>query len=266
MPRVELSDGSISYVDIGQGAPLLFIHGFPLDHTMWRHQIDDLQADYRVLAVDLPGFGQSQAPRSDMSIAGFADCIAEFLDRIGMTKPITLCGLSMGGSIALQFALRHPQRLARLILCDCRAMVDAPEAQKMRLDLAERVLTEGPEFVAAAMPARLFAAKTIEQHPDIVQSIQAVIRSTASTSVAGGSRALAHREDVVSRLGEIRVPTLIIVGSEDVISTSGEMKAMAERIPLSRHVEIPGAGHMAPLEAPAQVNTEIRSWLASHST
>ena len=265
MPRIELSDGSISYLDLGHGDPVLLVHGFPLDHTMWRHQIDDLQADYRVLALDLPGFGQSQAPRSDMSITGFADAIAEFLDRVGVQGKITLCGLSMGGSIALQFALRHSHRLARLILCDCRAMVDTPEAQKMRLDLAERVLQEGPEFVADAMPARLFAAQTIEEQPDIVQSIQAVIRSTAPTSVAGGSRALAHREDVVSRLGEIQVPTLIIVGSEDVISTSGEMKTMAERIPQGHHVEIAGAGHMAPLEAPALVNAEIRSWLAAHT-
>ena len=264
MLRVELSDGSVSYLDVGHGPPLIFIHGFPLDHTMWRHQIDDLQTDYRVLALDLPGFGQSQASRSEMSITGFADGIAEFLDRIGVQGKITLCGLSMGGSIGLQFALRHPHRLARLILCDCRAMADTAEGRKTRLDLAERVLKEGPEFVAAAMPARLFAAKTIEQNPDIVQSIQAVIRSTASKSVAGGSLALANREDVVPRLGEIAVPTLTIVGSEDVISTSGEMAAMARMLPRCRHIEITGVGHMAPLEAPAQVNAEIRSWLAAH--
>ena len=264
MPLVELSDCTVSYLDVGQGPPLVLIHGFPLDHTMWRHQIDDLQKSYRVLALDLPGFGKSQAPQAEMSITGFADRIAEFLDQIGMPEKVTLCGLSMGGSIGLQFALRYPLKLARLILCDCRAMVDAPEARQMRFDLADRVLKEGPEFVAAAMPARLFTPQTIEQHPDIVQSIQAVIRTTTSTSVAGGSRALANREDVVPRLSEIKVPTLVIVGSEDVISTSGEMQAMAEKIPDSQYVAIPGAGHMAPLEAPVPVNAEIRTWLATH--
>jgi 3-oxoadipate enol-lactonase len=261
MPLVELSHCSVLYLDVGQGAPLVFIHGFPLDHTMWRYQIDEFQKSHRVLAIDLPGFGQSSAPRSEMSIIGFADSIAEFLQRVGIEEKVTLCGLSMGGSIALQFALRHPEKLARLILCDCRAAVDTPEAQKMRLDLAERVLKEGPEFVATAMPARLFALGTIEQQPEVVQSIQAVIRATASASVAGGSRALAHRLDVIPRLGEICVPTLIIVGSEDVISTVDEMKVMAERIPGSQHVVIPGAGHMAPLEAPDLVNAEIKAWL-----
>lgn len=264
MPLVELSDCSVSYLDVGRGTPLVFVHGFPLDHTMWQHQIADLQKNFRVLALDLPGFGQSRAPQAEMSIAGFADNVAEFLDKLGVQEQVTLCGLSMGGSIAMQFALRHPQKLGRLILCDCRAAVDTPEGLKTRHDLAERVLKEGPDFVASSMPARLFAARTIEQHPDIVQATQAVIRATAATSVAGGSRALANREDMIPRLHEIKVPTLVIVGSEDVISTSGEMKAISERIPTCHYVEIAGVGHMAPLEAPAEVNAEIRAWLAAH--
>lgn len=261
MPVAQLADCSISYVDEGTGSPILFVHGFPLDHTMWRFQIADLRHDYRVLAIDLPGFGQSSPPRSEMSITGFADLLVEFIDQIGIRSPITLCGLSMGGSIALQFALRHPSRLCRLILCDCRAAADAPDARKMRLELAERVLKDGPEFVAAAMPPRLFAPQTLDLQLEIVQSIQSVIRSTAAPSVAGGSRALARRDDVVDRLGEIGIPTLIIVGSEDVISTVSEMSTMAQRIPRSQHVEIPGAGHMAPLEAPREVNAAIRAWL-----
>ncbi len=263
MPVAPLSDCSISYVDVGQGPPLVFIHGFPLDHTMWRHQIADLQNDFRVLAVDLPGFGQSTPPTAEMSINGFADLMVEFLDQIGVQEKVTLCGLSMGGSIALQFALRHPQRLVRLILCDCRAAVDPPEAQKMRIEVAERVLREGPDFIAASTPPRLFAASSIEQQPQVIESIQAVIRNTPRLSVAGGSLALAQREDVVPRLGEIKVPTLAIVGSEDIISTVNEMRVMSERIPQGQLEEIPGSGHMAPLEAPTLVNAAIRSWLAT---
>jgi len=229
---------------------------------MWRHQIAEFQKTHRVLAIDLPGFGQSSTPHEEMSIIGFADRLREFLDILAVTEKITLCGLSMGGSIALQFALRHPQKLSQLILCDCRAAVDSVEAQKVRHDLADRVLREGPEFVALAMPARLFAPQTIKEQPDVVQSIQSVIRKTAPSSVAGGSRALANREDVVSRLGEIVVPTLVLVGREDVISTVDEMRLIADRIPTAKLVEIPGAGHMAPLEAPGVVNSEIRAWLS----
>ncbi len=258
------TDRTMHHLDEGQGAPLVFIHGFPLDHTMWRHQIAEFRSTHRVLAVDLPGFGQSPAASGEMSIIGFADQLAGFLDRSGIAEKVVLCGLSMGGSIGLQFALRHPQRLSHLILCDCRAAADSAEAQKMRHDLADRVLREGPECVAQAMPARLFAASTLEQQPEVVQSIQTVIRSTASTSVAGGSRALANREDVVARLKEIATPTLIIVGSEDVISTVDEMRQMSQTLPHATLQEIPGAGHMAPLESPALVNSAIRNWLAVH--
>lgn len=260
MPTITLSDCSISYVDEGQEAPLVFVHGFPLDHTMWQHQIEAFRSFWRVIAIDLPGFGASPGHPGAMSIIGFADRLVEFLDRLGLER-VTLCGLSMGGSIAQQFALRHPERLTGLILCDCRAAADPPEVQKMRHELADRVLREGPEFVAQAMPARLFAPGTHQEQPDVVTSIQNVIRATAPQSVAGGSRALADREDVVSKLGQIAVRTLLIVGADDVISTVDEMKSMASRIPYAKLVEIAGAGHMAPLENPELVNAAIRSWI-----
>ena len=249
------------HLDEGQGSPLVFVHGFPLDHTMWRQQIAEFRQTHRVLAVDLPGFGQSPPAPGEMSITGFADQLAEFLDQLGVTEKVTLCGLSMGGSIALQFALRHPQKLSGLILCDCRAVADSPEAQKMRHDLADRVLQQGPEFVAEAMAARLFAARTREQLPEIVQSIQSVIRTAAPASIAGGSLALANRENVLPRLGEIATPALVIVGSEDIISPVDEMRQLAAGLPRGTLAVIAGAGHMAPLEAPDMVNARIRTWL-----
>ncbi len=262
MPIAPLSDCHLFYRDEGQGPVLLFVHGFPLDHTMWSHQIAEFRSSHRVLAVDLPGFGQSSHAAGEMSIVGFADRMAEFLDQINVTEKVTLCGLSMGGSIAIQFALRHPHWLSRLILCDCRAVADSAEAQAMRHALADRVLQEGTECVAQSMPARLFAESTIELLPDIVLSIQSVIRATALQSVAGGLRALANRDDVASRLPEISIPTLVIVGSEDMISTDDEMQQIAARLPQGALLRIAGAGHMAPLESPAMVNAGIRSWLA----
>ena len=112
----------------------------------------------------------------------------------------------------------------------------------------------------------LFSRQSIEQQPEIVQSIQSVIRATAPSSVAGGSRALANRADVVPRLGEIATPTLVVVGREDAISTVSEMREIAAKISTAKLVEIPNAGHMAPLESPAVVNAEIRTWLVSHAS
>lgn len=259
MPTATLSDCTISYVDQGQGTPLLLVHGFPLDHSMWLHQIAEFRKTHRVIAIDLPGFGASTTS-APLSIIGMADRLAEFLDSLGLPTAI-VCGLSMGGSIAQQFAVRHPQRLTGLILCDCRAMTDPPETQKMRHDLADRVLREGPEFVAQAMPTRLFSARTIRDQPAVVESIQATIRRTSPQSVAGGSRALADREDMVPRLQEITARTLLIVGQDDVISTVEEMKTIAQQIPSAELIEIPGAGHMAPLETPELVNAAIRNWI-----
>lgn len=263
MPDVRLEDGTISYIKAGHGRPCLLIHGFPLDHSMWRHQFAELSKSLRVIAVDLPGFGQSSLPSAPLSIVGLADRLAEFLDRLNIREKIILAGLSMGGSIAMQFALRHGERLAQLILCDCRAAVDSPEARQMRYDLADRVLREGPEFVAQAMPMRLFAPQAIHEQAEMVASIQNVIRTTSRESIAAGSRALADREDVVRRMSEIEAPTLLVVGQQDVISTVQEMRQMAESIPNARLVEIAGAGHMAPLESPTSVNSAIIQWLTA---
>ena len=106
-------------VDQGVGQPLLLIHGFPLDHTMWQFQIEDLSRDFRIIAPDLRGFGSSDLSDAPMSMADFADDLERLLTELGIDSPVNICGLSMGGYIAWEFWHRHPQRLSRLILCDC---------------------------------------------------------------------------------------------------------------------------------------------------
>lgn len=263
MSTAALREGAVNYVSQGSGPVVLLIHGFPLDHTMWHEQIVELATEFRVIAVDLPGFGKSFIPTGDLTIERMADWMAEFLEATGIQEPVTVGGLSMGGCVALQFALRHPARLSRLILCDCRAMADSADVQKTRQETADRALREGPDFLAEAMPARLFAARTREFQPRLIKDIQAVIRQTAPEGVAGGSRALANRADVRGRMSEIRCPTLLIVGAEDMISTVDEMRTMAEALSAGTLVEIPGAGHMAPLEVPVTVNGAIQNWLAA---
>src|SRR5687768_13865152 len=122
MPQVKVHDGQLHYFDTGRGTPLLLVHGFPLDHTMWQVQIDGLAERYRVIAPDLRGFGQSSVTQGLVTMQRMADDIAELLSGIKLSEPVVFCGLSMGGYVAWQFALRHRQRLARLILCDTRAV------------------------------------------------------------------------------------------------------------------------------------------------
>src|SRR5438094_4929210 len=132
---VAIPGSTLNVEEVGQGTPILFVHGFPLDHTMWRHQIADLSSDFRCIAPDLRGFGQSSVTAGTVTMEQFADDLAELLEALHVTEPIVFCGLSMGGYIAWQFARRHAPRLKGLILCDTRADPDAPEAAADRLKL-----------------------------------------------------------------------------------------------------------------------------------
>ena len=121
LKHIDISGATLSVNDVGQGSPILFVHGFPLDQTMWREQVAELSRDFRCVVPDLRGFGQSTVTEGKVTMEQFADDLAELLDAMAITEPIVLCGLSMGGYIAWQFARRHAARLKGLILCDTRA-------------------------------------------------------------------------------------------------------------------------------------------------
>jgi pimeloyl-ACP methyl ester carboxylesterase len=168
----------------------------------------------------------------------------------------------MGGCIALQLALRHRQRLAGLILCDARAGADAVTTIALRSQVAERVIKDGPEFLVETIAARLVSKESLKAQPELHEELARVIRQSPRDGVANGSLALGSRADVTDRLGEIDVPSLIIVGEHDVISTSDEMRSIAGSMPRATFVEVKDAGHMAPLEAPSVVNAAIEHFLA----
>lgn len=264
--RVPLDDVTLAVADRGAGRPLLLVHGFPLDHTMWRGQLEDLSSDYRVLAPDLRGFGRSTGTAAVTTMEQFADDLARLLDALGVSEPVALCGLSMGGYIAWEFWRRHRARLAALILCDTRASADAPDAVQNRLRTADRVLAEGVGFLAETMLGRLFAPVTCERQPLVVAALRQVLLAAAPPAVAAASRGMAQRPDSRSILEAIDVPTLAICGVDDAISPVAEMRGMASRIRGARFVEILDAGHMSPVENPRAVNAAMRGFLAAIDT
>lgn len=249
--------------DEGAGPVLLLVHGFPLDHTMWRAQIEEFSKTHRVIAPDLRGFGGSDGNLYAISMEQFADDLAELLEALDADRPITFCGLSMGGYIAFQFALRHPQWLGRLILCDTRAVADSPEAAANRLKMADIVTKQGPEPVVFAMMPKLFAPETSERRPELIGEVRKTVMGTAPVAIAAAHRGMAVRQDMTSQLSNLKFPTLVIVGEHDAISPAAEMKAIADAMPNSRYEVIPHAGHMAPLENPAAVNQAFRHFLQS---
>lgn len=261
MAETDVHGGELIVFDRGEGHPVLFVHGFPLNHTMWQSQLDALGSNCRVIAPDLRGFGRSGVTPGTVTMRQFADDLNSLLDVLKITEPVTLCGLSMGGYIAWQFVEHYRPRLRSLILCDTRAAADTPEAAEARLELAESVLAEGPEPVAEAMLPKLFAESTLKSRPDVVEEVRKMIVSTEPAGITAALRGMAERPDSTGLLATLDLPALLLCGEQDRLTTPEEMRGMAETIPDAAFAEIPNAGHMAPMENPEAVNRAIREFL-----
>jgi pimeloyl-ACP methyl ester carboxylesterase len=163
----------------------------------------------------------------------------------------------MGGYVGWRFAARYGDRLQRFIQCDTRAAPDSPEAAKTRLETAERVRREGSAVVAESMKEKLFAPGTLIRQPDLVAAMESVMLAISPETIAAALRGMAQRPDATELLPKIRIPTLLICGEHDRISPPDEMRRIAAAMPDARFVEIPNAGHLAPLESPANTNAAI---------
>lgn len=259
--KVSVGNVQLNVLDQGSGKPLLLVHGFPLDHSMWRGQIEGLADKFRVIAPDLRGFGESEVTEGTTTMQQFADDLAHLLDALQITEPVAFCGLSMGGYIGWQFVARHRNKLAALIIADSRAVADSQKAAAGRLETADKVEKEGSKVVATAMLPKLFPAAAIEKGEPFVKATEAVMLAAPPAGVAAALRGMAERPDYTNELAKIDVPTLIICGAEDAIAPPAEMEGIAKAIPGAKFVSIAGAGHMAPLEKPAEVNAAIREFL-----
>jgi 3-oxoadipate enol-lactonase len=267
-------EASLAYHELGSGPPLVLLHGFPLDGTMWADVAEILSQQWRVIVPDLRGFGQSpwpaeQAPQSADDVTGgkvtwtvtaMAVDVEGLLTALQIKEPIVLAGLSMGGYIALQFALQYPARLRGLILADTRATADNDEARAGRRKTAERVFADGPAFVAESMIPKLFAADTIARSPALIAQYNELITKTNPRTIAAAALAMGARPDVTHVLEQIHVPTLCIAGSEDAISPAKEMFGWSAELPRGRFVEIPAAGHMSPVEQPDSFAAAVNAW------
>jgi 3-oxoadipate enol-lactonase len=260
MKRVLVHGMELATLDQGQGPVLVLVHGFPLDHRMWQAQIPTLSADYRVIVPDLRGFGQSSLAGEMVSMSEYADDVALLLDQLGIVEPVALMGLSMGGYIALEFWRRHRQRVRALVLCDTRAAADSADVAAGRRATADRVLREGPSFLAESMLPRLFAVAAASDVA-YVGDTRDVILASDPHAIAAASRGMAERSDFTALLGQIDVPTLVLVGAHDGISPPEEMRGLAAALPQASFVEISAAGHMAPLENPAETNAALLAFL-----
>lgn len=260
-PRNGSASVELAFEDHGNGLPVVLIHGFPLNRTMWVGQWQALARDFRVIVPDLRGFGDSQVVPGVATMEAMADDVMGLLEVLGVEQRIVLGGLSMGGYVALAFARKYRERLKGLILCDTRAKADSEQAKENRRRVAERVLREGPGFIADEMIPRLCCEKTFRTRPDVIEKLRSMIVTAPPEGVAAASLGMAERPDSTALLSQLPCPVLVLVGQFDAISPPEEMEAIAKEIPDAQFTVIPDAGHMAPMEQPELVSEAIRNWL-----
>lgn len=251
----------IEYDVRGDGPVLLLLHAFPLGLFMWDAQVEALSTTHRVVRFDARGFGGSAAGTGPLTMERIADDGAFLLDHLGIERAV-VGGCSMGGYAAFAFVRRHPQRLAGLVLQDTRAGADGAEAKANRATLAAKVLAEGAGAAVEAFLPKLVGETTHRERPDVVAGLRERILAAAPRAIANALHGLAARADSRETLPAIAVPTLVLVGAEDVLTPPPEAVTMAAAIPRARLDVVPGAGHLANLESPDAVNAVLRAFLA----
>ena len=264
MPTVQTNGIETAYTDQGQGAgpPVVLIHGFPYNKSMWDDQIAALSGSHRVITYDLRGHGDSGASDGPYTMENLADDLHVLIESLGLGQ-VALGGFSMGGYVALAFARAYPEHLAKLMLLDTRHLPDSDQAKEGRENLAKQVEADGVGGVAEGLPARMLTEATVNGRPDVVAKASDMIRAASTAGVAGSARGMALRRDQSDMLGGIAVPTLIVVGDQDAITPSADAETMNAAISNSTLVIIEGASHLSNLDKPDNFNRALIDFLAA---
>lgn len=252
----------IAYDDTGSGPAVVLIHGYPLCRQMWRSQVAALvAAGYRVVTLDLRGFGESEAPEGAYSMSTFADDVAALLTHLGIERAV-IGGMSMGGYVLLNLVERYPQRVAAAMLLVTRAAADDEPGRMRRSSLAAEVAAGRPQIVTDAFEGILFAANTAAIYPDLVAEVKSWMTATDPRGLVGGLLAMRERQDYVDLLPSFRLPALVIGAGEDRAVPPEHSRVLAEKLHSARLCMIADAGHMANLERPAPFNSCLLEFLA----
>jgi pimeloyl-ACP methyl ester carboxylesterase len=263
MPYRTINNALLSYQEQGTGRPLVLVHGFPLDHRIFDDQIAALSKSNRVIAPDLPGFGQSKSDKP-FTLASLADDLHELLAAMN-ALPCTLGGLSMGGYVALAFTKKYQKDLSALMLIDTRAEGDTLEGKAGREKMIQTVRAQGSKPIAEQMLPKMFAPDTLKGADARVRKLNEIMEHCPPKTIEHALAAMRDREDYDSFLPSITVPTLIIVGELDAITPPKMAQGMKEKITNSTLVQIAGAGHVATMEKPDDVSNAIAAFMKQRS-
>ncbi|HAZ02922.1 MAG: hypothetical protein A2W90_09520 [Bacteroidetes bacterium GWF2_42_66] len=262
--NITVNDLTVSYNDEGpDNAPvIILIHGFPLNKSMWTNQVEALIENYRVVAYDVRGHGKSVSGDEDFSIELFVSDLLGIMDVLKIDKAV-LCGLSMGGYIALNAIENYPKRFNALILSDTNCIADSSVAKEKRMKAIENIRENGVEKYADESMKNLFAPESFATSKEKIITVKEMIVKTSIQSLCNTLHALSERKETCYKLPEIKMPTLIMVGKKDIITPPSTARFMHEKIKGSILNILEHAGHLSNIENPYEFNYQINKFIAS---
>ena len=252
MEAVQINGIQQAYTRAGDGTPLVLVHGYPLDHTIWYDMVAALENDFLLILPDLRGFGLTGVAESQFTIADMASDIAGLLDHLGIEN-VNIAGHSMGGYVALAFARRYPQRVLGLGLVSTQAPADTLDRKQGRYAAAEEILKSGVQPVAETMTPKLTPDERVQAF------VQSLIVGQRPAGLAGALKALAEREDSTSILSSFNFPVVVIHGDADELIPVQRAQEVKAAIPHANLTVLPGIGHMPMLEAPQATANALKN-------
>lgn len=260
MTKVSIRGIEIGYDEAGSGTPVVLLHGFPFNRTMWSEQIEALAPRHHVLAPDLRGHGDTTVTSGPATMEDMARDVSALMEKLNISRA-AVCGFSMGGYVALALYRMFPLRARALVLADTRPGPDTEEARANREAQAEKALQEGMAGIADTMLPKLLSPKTVARNPAVVARVRELILKTNPEGAAAALRGMAQRRDQTSFLSRVVAPALIMVGRDDMITPLPEAQLMHREIGGSRLEVIEDAGHVSNLEQPESFNAALTKFL-----
>ncbi|GAP14205.1 predicted hydrolase [Longilinea arvoryzae] len=247
---MELEPVDLYFEETGNGFPVFLLHGYPLNHTIWKSVVARLKDHARVIMPDLRGHGQSPVTDGEYSMRLQAEDIHHLLERLGIQKAI-LVGHSMGGYVCLSFARAYPQCLSGLALVASQAEADSTEKRQARYISIEEVGRKGVKAVAKKMLPRL------TQRKDLESELIEMMLKTPKKGIIGALKGMAERPNALEWLAEITVPAVVIAGQEDLNIPLERERTMAQMLTRGWLVEVPGVAHLPMMEEPQTVSDAL---------
>ena len=247
----------MAYEETGKGIPIIFVHGFPLNHRLWEPQLSELKETMHVITPDLPGHGKSEARFGAYLMNLVADDINGFIDALGISVPVVVCGLSLGGYMLGQFYQKYGKRLSGLIFTATRASPDSEAAKLNRDRLVVLASQSGPQAVVEDVLPKFMSPKTYQSRPELVDEVREIMRTTSLDGMVGDLLGMRERPDTHDLLRKINLPALVIHGMDDQLIPLSEGEKIRDTITGARMCVIPDAGHLPNLEQPELFNQAV---------